>query len=69
MSGIAEAGEGAIRARERAMVCEEGAMPKIGQGTNAANITDALLAYLTDAYREAAGKTVGGSEVHPTVGA
>jgi hypothetical protein len=39
-------------------------MPKIGQGTNAAKITDALLARLTEAYREAAGGAVDSLEAH-----
>lgn len=42
-------------------------MPKIGQGTNAATITDELLAHLTDAYREAAGDVADVSSVHPAI--
>ncbi len=40
-------------------------MPKIGQGTNAAKITDAILAHLTEAYREAAGAEINSPGAHP----
>lgn len=42
-------------------------LPKIGQGNNAGNITDALLARLTDAYREAAGDVVDKAQEHQAV--
>lgn len=42
-------------------------MPRIGQGTNAADITDELLVRLTEAYREAAGGAIDRPEVLPGV--